>query len=184
MSIAAGLGSNAIVQEIPMPSKNLQPALIGGLFIGILSALPIIGALNVCCCLWVVGGGVITAYLMQNASAMAITVGDGALGGLIAGLIGAIVDTILTIPIRLVMGPMQARFFQRWMESAPRDVPDSLRVFMEPGAMTGGIVIATIANFMLMLVLGAIFATIGGMIGAAIFNRGKPTIAPTPPPQS
>jgi hypothetical protein len=55
---------------------------------------------------------------------------------------------------------------------------------MEPGAMTGGIVIATIANFMLMLVLGAIFATIGGMIGAAIFNRGKPTVAPTPPPQS
>lgn len=167
-----------------MPSKNLQPAVIGGLFIGILSALPIIGAFNLCCCLWVVGGGVITAYLMQSASAMAVTVGDGALGGLIAGLIGAIVDTILTIPIRLLTGPMQARFFQRWMESAPRDVPDSLRVFMEPGVMTGGSVIATIANFMLMLVLGAIFATIGGMIGAAIFNRGKPTVAPTPPPQS
>ena len=168
-----------------MPSKNLQPALIGGLFIGILSALPIVGAFNVCCCLWVVGGGAIAAYLLQSGSATAISVGDGALVGLIAGLIGAIVDTILTIPIRLLTGPMQARFFQRWMENAPRDVPDSLRAFMEPGGMGGGgIVLATIANFMLMLVLGAIFATIGGMIGAAIFKRATPVSAPPEPPQS
>jgi large-conductance mechanosensitive channel len=163
-----------------MPSKNVQPALIGGLFIGVLSALPIVNFAN-CCCLWVIGGGIITAYLMQNASATAITIGDGALGGLIAGIVGAIIDTILSIPIRLLMGPMQMQLWQRWMESAT-DVPDSLRVFMEPGVTGFGILISIIVSFMLMLVIGAIFATIGGMVGAAIFNRNKPTVVPAPPP--
>ncbi len=164
--------------------KNLQPALIGGLFIGVLSALPIIGALNVCCCAWVIGGGIVTAYLMQNASAIAITVGDGALGGLIAGLIGAAVHAVLSIPILLIMGPLQARFMQQFMENA-RDMPEGLRVFMQRGMFGGaGAAIVFISTFMIWLVLGAIFATIGGMIGAAIFSRGKPTglAAPPPPP--
>ena len=39
----------------------LQAPLLGGLFIGILSALPVISWGN-CCCLWVVSGGVLAAY--------------------------------------------------------------------------------------------------------------------------
>ena len=35
----------------------LQPALYGGLFIGVLSALPVVNIGN-CCCLWFAGGGV------------------------------------------------------------------------------------------------------------------------------
>ena len=38
-------------------APKLQPALYGGLFIGVLSALPLINIGN-CCCLWVIGGGV------------------------------------------------------------------------------------------------------------------------------
>jgi hypothetical protein len=164
-----------------MPSKHLQPALVGGLFIGVLSALPIVWFGN-CCCLWVIGGGVIAAYLMQNASPLAITVGDGALGGLMAGLIGAVVDAIVSVPIRLMTGPLQMRLWQRFAENA-RDMPDSLRGLMEQGGMNGGLLIGMIAGFILMLVIGAIFATIGGMLGAAIFSRGKPAVAP-PPPQN
>ena len=43
-----------------MPSK-LQPALLGGLLIGVLSALPFVSVLNGCCCLWVILGGVLTS---------------------------------------------------------------------------------------------------------------------------
>ncbi len=39
------------------------PALLGGLFIGMLSALPIVSVGNCCCCLWMIGGGVLAAYL-------------------------------------------------------------------------------------------------------------------------
>jgi hypothetical protein len=128
-----------------MPSSRLQPALIGGLFIGVLSALPIVSFAN-CCCLWVIGGGIVAAYLTQNASPTAITVGDGALAGLMAGIVGAVVNSIIWIPVYAIMGPLQTRLTQRVLESS-RDLPDSLRVFMEPGSMGG-------AGFFFSLIVG------------------------------
>ena len=49
-------------------NDRIQPALWGGLFIGVLSALPLVNAGNCCCCLWVVCGGVLAAYLRQQNS--------------------------------------------------------------------------------------------------------------------
>jgi hypothetical protein len=164
-----------------MPSSRLQPALIGGLFIGVLSALPIISFGN-CCCLWVIGGGIVAAYLTQNASPTAITVGDGALAGLMAGVFGAIVNSVLSIPLHLVVGPLQARVAQRVLENA-RDMPDSLRGLLEPGQMGGaGFVVSVILAFLFFLVICVIFSTIGGMVGAAIFNRNKPAVVSSEPP--
>ena len=67
---------------------------------GVLSALPLIGpAGNACCCLWVLSGGLIAAYVLQQNTAIAITPGDGVLVGLLAGLIGAVVHTAISIPL-------------------------------------------------------------------------------------
>ncbi len=66
-----------------------QPILLGGLFIGVLSALPIVSVAN-CCCLWIIGGGVLTAYLLQQSQPRPIQPLDGALGGFLAGVLGAI----------------------------------------------------------------------------------------------
>ncbi len=164
-----------------MPSKNLQPALWGGLFIGVLSALPIVSIGNLCCCMWVIGGGVITAYLMQQASPVALTVGDGAVGGLMAGVIGAVVDLVLSIPVRLLTGPMMEQMLRRWLDTSP-EFRDAMPGLVRPGAAGAGIALAAIAGFVMMLVIGVVFGTIGGMLGAAIFNRGKPTVVPPPPP--
>ncbi len=72
-----------------MPASKLQPALLGGLFIGVLSALPIISVGNCLCCMWVIGGGVLAAYLLQQNQAAPISSSDGAMTGLLAGLVGA-----------------------------------------------------------------------------------------------
>ena len=64
-----------------------QPALLGGVFIGVLSALPYINAAN-CCCLWVIAGGVLVVYLQQQASPTPVATNDAVIGGLIAGAIG------------------------------------------------------------------------------------------------
>ena len=66
--------------------SRLQPAIIGGAVIGVLSALPLISAGNCCCCLWVIGGGAVAAYLLQQHQATPITVGDGAVAGGVKGL--------------------------------------------------------------------------------------------------
>ena len=69
---------------------RFQPALLGGLFIGVLSALPVIGAFNVCCCLWVITGGLLTTYLEQQNTPKPIETSAAALSGLIAGAVGGL----------------------------------------------------------------------------------------------
>ena len=43
----------------------IQPALLGGVAMGVLSALPVINIAN-CCCAWILFGGGLAAYLMQQ----------------------------------------------------------------------------------------------------------------------
>ena len=103
-----------------MQASKLQPAILGGVFIGVLSALPIISAGNFCCCLWVLSGGALAAYLLQQNQSSPVDAGDGAIVGLLAGLIGAVVHTLLSIPIVLFFGPMQAQFMSGWFEISRR----------------------------------------------------------------
>ena len=76
--------------------------------IGVLSALPVINLAN-CCCAWILFGGALAAYLMQQNHPEPIQIGDGAIVGLLAGLVGAFVWLIVSIPISMVMAPFQSR---------------------------------------------------------------------------
>ena len=96
-------------------SNRLQPALWGGLFIGVLSALPLVNAGNCCCCLWVLMGGALATYLRQQNNPYQIDAAEGAIVGLMAGVVGGIVYSILSIPLQMLAGPMQ----QEWMERDP-----------------------------------------------------------------
>ena len=68
-----------------MTPPKLQPALLAGVAIGVLSSLPVVNLANVCCCAWVIFGGGLAAYLMQQNHPAPIEAGDGALVGLLAG---------------------------------------------------------------------------------------------------
>src|SRR5437016_14608381 len=100
------------------PAPKLQPALFGGLFIGVLSALPIVNIGN-CCCLWVIGGGMLATYLMQQNYPYPITAADGALVGLLARLIGGVLGALLSIPIEMALGPFTRHLMQRILASNP-----------------------------------------------------------------
>ena len=113
-----------------MTPNKTQPVLLGGAFIGVLSALPIISVGNLFCCLWIVGGGVIAAYLMQQSHPMAITLQDGAVGGLLAGIVGAFVYVIVAVPVQLLMAPIQRRVAQGILDAAGA-VPPELRDLIE-----------------------------------------------------
>lgn len=145
----------------------IQPALLGGLVMGVLSALPIISAGNLCCCLWVVMGGVVAAYLLQQARPAPLTAGDGALVGLYAGVVGAVISVLLSIPITMLIGPFERQVMERLGESAGVDLSQYFDDSMRPGMflMLGCI----------MLFVGAIFSTLGGLLGAAIFRKPRPT---------
>jgi len=164
-----------------MQASKLQPVLLGGVFIGVLSALPIVNIGN-CCCLWILSGGALAAYLLQQNQPTPITSGDGALMGLLAGLFGAVVHTVLEIPITLFFGPMQAQFMQRILEGAG-EVPPELRPWLDNVAAAGGFsIFALLMGFVFMLFVGVIFGALGGMLGALFFKKDLPPPMPPPAP--
>jgi len=158
-----------------MPSASLQPAILGGLVIGILSALPIVNMGNCCCCLWVTGGGVLAAYLLQANTRGPIEAGDGALVGLLAGLVGAVVFLVISLPISVLAGPIQARMIERLVQNAS-DLPEGMRdAFASMRTGSGGLSI--VIGFAFQLVAGVVFSTLGGLLGALFFRRGRTAAA-------
>jgi len=156
-----------------MDSGRLQPAILGGLFIGVLSALPLVSAGNCCCCLWVVSGGALAAYLRQQNLPFQIAASEGAIVGLFAGLIGGVATTIFSIPMEMAMGPFQRQIMERVLSSNP-DFPPEMRDMMERTAVgTASIALKLAVN----LVTGVVFGLLGGLLGAAIFKK-----TPPPPP--
>jgi hypothetical protein len=148
------------------PAPKLQPALFGGLFIGVLSALPIINIGN-CCCLWVIGGGVLATYLMQQNHPYPIAAADGALVGLLAGLFGGLLGALLSIPIEMMMGPVQKQIMERILANA-QDMPEETRRMLEN--MNVGAV-AIVFKLVFSVFIGAVFGMLGGLLGVALFKK-------------
>ena len=154
-----------------------QPALIGGVVMGVLSALPLVSAGNVCCCLWVWTGGLVAAYMLQQNQSTPISPADGALVGLLAGLAGAVIQVIISIPISLVIGPMERAMVQRVLDMAgamPPDVRDAVERYGRDAQSGGLFILGRIFALVAMLFIGAIFSTLGGLLGAAIFKKSAP----------
>ena len=156
-------------------NERLQPAFWGGLFIGVLSALPFISAGNCCCCLWVICGGVLASYLRQQNSPYQITAAEGALVGLMAGLIGGVIGAVLSIPMNMMTEPMVRNFMDRVLSANP-DIPPEARDALRSYGGGGG---RMIVGAIFMIVSGVVFGLLGGLLGVAIFKKNLP---PPPPP--
>ena len=148
--------------------------------IGVLSALPVINLAN-CCCAWILFGGALAAYLMQQNHPEPIQVGDGAIVGLLAGVIGAFVWLIVSIPISVVMAPLQSEMAQRMLRNAS-DMPPELRRCSR--ACQGGpaIGLGLLFGFFVMLVVSTLFGMLGGLFGALMFRKSSPPVVPPPIP--
>lgn len=170
-----------------MRASLFQPALLAGIVIGVLSTLPIVSAGNCCCCMWVVGGGALGAWLLQQNTPRGITVAEGMLVGLAAGLIGAVVGLPINIASQAVLGQIvdQRELLDRLIESAgpiPPELQDAVARARET-SMSAGQGAARIAlSFVLSLGVNLVFATLGGLLGAVLFRRDEgPWPSPTAP---
>ena len=167
-------------------NNKIQPAVLGGLLLGFLSAIPFVNMLNTCCCAWAIIGCALAAFLYIKKSPTPVTLGEGALLGVIAGVIGGIIYMIVGIPLGIMtgnaMGGMATEIMARVNPSQAEAVRAQIeaaqgRSFIEqlPGALVGGLV-----GFVLLIV----FATIGGVLGAQFLEKrkGGGQMAPPPPP--
>jgi hypothetical protein len=156
-------------------NDRLQPALWGGVFIGVLSALPLVSAGNCCCCLWVLIGGALAAYLRQQNTPFQITASEGALVGLIAGAIGGVIQTLLSIPFEMMAGPMQQQIMDRVLSANP-DVDPQVREMMENlAANSAGF---RVVGMLITVIVDTVFGLFGGLLGVAIFKKN---VRPAPP---
>jgi hypothetical protein len=145
-------------------NNKLKPALLGGLIVGILSAIPII---NYCCCIWTLGGGVLAAYLYINSSPTPVQIGDGAMVGGLAGVFGGIIYFVLSLPINIFFGmaAMEAQLARSGIQ-----LPFSGMVLLIIASLLGAVILA-------------VLTALGGILGVAIFEKRKDGAAP-PPPQN
>lgn len=144
--------------------NKLKPALLGGLIVGLLSAIPII---NYCCCIWGIGGGGLAGFLYIKGSPAPVRPGDGAVIGALAGVIGGLIFFIVGFPVAyFISGAQMEEAFAR----ANVDLP-----------FTG------VALFLISYLIGGIFllvlSVIGGLISVPIFEKRKDGVPPPPPQQ-
>jgi hypothetical protein len=159
--------------------SRYQPALLGGLFIGVLSALPIVNTANLCCCLWVVVGGGLTTYLLQQARPEPVEASEAAIFGLIAGLVGGVLYVAATAV--LLSGALGAQFVDQLREAMgnnpeiPAEVRDRMIDLTGSGALALIVAAVTIPTY-------AVFSMAGALIGVALFRKKvlpPPTTGPT-----
>jgi len=152
-------------------SEKVQPVLLGGLLIGVLSALPFVGT---CCCLWVIAGGLLTTYLLQERTAAPVTAGDASVAGLFAGITGAFISTVVSQLIALARGATASDAINELLGRGelPPEMAGALervRDFPTAWFVMGSLVVA--------LIIFPIFSMLGGLLGLAIFRK-----TPPPPP--
>lgn len=160
-------------------NNKVKPAIIGGVVLGLLSAIPFVNFVNICCCLWAILGGMLASYLYVKNSATPATAGDGAILGAIAGAVGAVISLVVGIPLSIVSGAAMRGVLISLMERADPNQADMVRRQMEA---SGESIAGAIVNGLIAAVLLFIFAIIGGLIGIPLFEKRKGGPVPPPPP--
>ncbi|HWN08366.1 MAG TPA: hypothetical protein VNO50_03690 [Pyrinomonadaceae bacterium] len=143
-------------------NNKLKPALLGGLIVGVLSAIPFI---NYCCCIWSIGGGLLAGFLYIKSSPTPVTIGDGAMTGGLAGVVGGVLYFIIGLPIALLLG---AAAMTEQLTRSGVDLP------------VGGVVLMVISAFIGAIFL-AVLATLGGLLAVPLFEKRKGNGVPPPP---
>jgi hypothetical protein len=157
-------------------NNKLKPALMAGGALGLilcitvlLSAVPILGFVRCCNCLWAIAAGALATMFYVKSSATPASVGDGAMVGAIAGAVGGLMYLVIGMPIFYVLGGVAAMEMQ--IRQLSPDFPLTGAIIVVIGGLVG-------------LVIFVVLATIGGLIGVPIFEKRKGNNIAPPPPQN
>ena len=163
----------------------IKATVIGGLSAAVLSSIPLVSCLNVACCSLLIGGGFLASFIYSRDIAAAggsFAVGNGAAVGLITGGFYAVGTAVTGAITRVLIGVSPAEQFELirdQMEQSGNLPPEALETldkvssFLESSG--GGLLF--IIGFGFSLLLGAVFCTVGGLIGGAVFKKEPPAPA-------
>ncbi len=173
----------------PRPNK-LVPALYGGIIMGVISGVPFLNIVNCCCCAGILFGGFMAVFFYKNdlkPDMPPLSSSDALAVGVLAGVFGAIVASILEGTIMLAFGNLAGntivdlilKFYDRaglrdQIPPGTLDQLDALRLSR-----------FTPLVFIRSLVIHPVFGLLGGLIGYAVFKpKAVPVVPPPSPPPS
>jgi hypothetical protein len=147
----------------------LVPALIGGAIAGVLSGIPL---LNCLCCLWIIGGAMLASYFLSKDSPVALTAGDGAIVGVFTGIVAAVVDAIISLPLAGINRELMSSIMEKIGEYAD-EMPAGWETWLEGG---GAATTFSMQMFGLLIsaVVFAVLGALGGIIGISLFGKKSP----------
>jgi hypothetical protein len=148
------------------------PGLIGGAIAGILSLFAgflspdVFVIFSFFCVVWAFIGGAVASKLYINRSQIPVRTGEGAVMGLIAGAIGALIYLALDTPIAYAI---HGDYIQMVANQQPEKI--SAGAFFALSGLAGAVTIVG-------------FSVIGGLVGVPMFEKrkGYNTNMPPPPP--
>ncbi|MBN1540978.1 hypothetical protein JW992_02450 [candidate division KSB1 bacterium] len=152
-----------------MDSRSLlRPAVWGGLLIAVVSGVPVLNWINCMCCAGVLSGGLLAVYLYrrQIGPHSEILSRTGALLGLSAGIIGAVLGGIIGLLFNALTLDFIAALVESLADPAFRDqFAEWTAVLASPLAYLGLLALSLIIN--------SLFGLLGGLIGVAFWGREK-----------
>ena len=171
-----------------MDNNKLQPAITGGVVLGLLSSIPFINLPNACCCSWAILGGALASYLYIKKSPAPVQMGEGAILGAMAGGIGAVINLVIGLPLGLMTGAAFTGMMTSLMAHANPEQAEQLRqqIELQQSMGIGAQLVAALPFTFVSLLLLVVFATLGGLIAIPIFEKrkgGPGAGSPPPPPQ-
>jgi hypothetical protein len=169
---------------VERPGK-LPPAIVGGLIIGLGTvASSFIPFANFCCCIWALIGGAVAAYmLIKRSHTLRVSSGEGAMTGLLAGVVGSLTFLVIAVPFILrSWGALTAEMMARGEAMNDPASQQSVKQMVE--FMQNNAVLSAMCIWLIFAALFMGFGVLGGIIGVSFFEKrkGQPDPPQWPPP--
>jgi len=154
-------------------TKNyISSSLLAGTIIALLSAIPYLSSLNLCCCLWHIVGGFWAAYLFWS-SGKKISFGQSIGIGIFTGIWTSFVYSVLTA---IRWGTMSEKFIVQMNDilrtSSSEMPPEMIDLITE---LSSSPLIMFLLVFAITLMIFPIVVTIGSILGNFILKKKNTT---------
>ncbi|MCD6532162.1 hypothetical protein J7K99_06945 [bacterium] len=149
--------------------KVFLTALLSGILVGIISAVPYFSALN-CCCFWFILGGFWAGFIIWKESGN-LPVGTGIGTGFLTGIFAAMVYSVLSTILFSLSSESTLAQMQEVLSQTNQDIPPEFVEVMEQLIQSPFVAFLVIFAFsILVFPLGGLF---GGLIASLIFGKRK-----------
>lgn len=147
-----------------------------------IAVIPGLKLVNCLCCAGVMLGGFLAVFFYKNdlkESSPPLTNGDALALGALAGLIGAVLTSVLSIIAMSLFGMAMGSGFKQledmgYSHNLPPEALEMVRWLTQGSVLMGFI-------FFVNLIIDPLFGLLGGLIGYAVFKPKTPPVMPPPP---